>query len=76
MKHFYIDKSYRTRSRLRAQIAQGHKEAAERHAQFAQSHKEAAERHANFQRLAPRIDWDEYINDILTGKVITAARNI
>ena len=69
MKHFYIDKSYRTRSRLRAQIAQGHKEAAERH-------KEAAERHANFQRLAPRIDWDEYINDILTGKVITAARNI
>ena len=69
MKHFYIDKSYRTRSRLRAQIAQGHKVAAERH-------KEAAERHANFQRLAPRIDWDEYINDILTGKVITAARNI
>ena len=69
MKHFYIDKSYRTRSRLRAQIAQGHKEAAERH-------KEAAERHANCQRLAPRIDWDEYINDILTGKVITAARNI
>ena len=69
MKHFYIDKSYRTRSRLRAQIAQGHKDAAERH-------KEAAERHANFQRLAPRIDWDEYINDILTGKVITAARNI
>ena len=69
MKHFHIDKSYRTRSRLRAQIAQGHKEAAERH-------KEAAERHANFQRLAPRIDWDEYINDILTDKVITAARNI
>ena len=62
MKHFYIDKSYRTRSRLRAQIAQGHKE--------------SAERHANFQRLAPRIDWDEYINDIITGKVITAARNI